>query len=156
MNKDFIPFKEALELKNLGYDIEIESDNIYFYSWGNVAKSNQKYMSIGERLNIYRDTDETGSFYPWVTSQNKCGSMEDHFISAPLYQEAFRWFREKYNYMSYIKGRKSMGFDYTLTDVPSNKSKNDTIFSFDVYTTYEEAELACIKALIEIVKKIKK
>ena len=69
-----------------------------------------------------------------------------------LWQKAFRWFREKYEYGSLVRGRKSMGFEYILSDVPTNLSKRDTFQSPHVYKTYEEAELACLTKLIELVK----
>ena len=77
---------------------------------------------------------------------------DKNLTKAPLYQQAFRWFREKYGYGCYVKGRKAMGFDYTLTDVPTTKAKNDILFSEHVYDTYEEAEQACLDKLIEICK----
>jgi hypothetical protein len=58
------------------------------------------------------------------------------FITAPTYSQAFRWFREKYDLFISI-------FHYE-----NGYSIND-LRRFD---TYEEAELACLKKLIEIVK----
>jgi hypothetical protein len=78
--------------------------------------------------------------------------QNDFYLLAPTFSQAFRFFREKYEYISFIRGRKSMGFDYTLSDVPTNLSKRDTFQSPHVYQTYEEAELACLIKLIEIVK----
>ena len=72
---------------------------------------------------------------------------------AILYQQAFRWFREKYDlHVSF--GR--------LYDTAKTKKyiiiKQDEISSYEEvdydggYTTYQQAELACLKKLIEIVK----
>jgi hypothetical protein len=82
----------------------------------------------------------------WVNS-----NFLDKACSAPLYQQAFRWFREKHNIESYIKrGRKFK----TLIDYQIHICNNDVLpyFGLDHYDTYEEAELACLKKLIEIVK----
>jgi hypothetical protein len=99
MNREFIPYEQAIELKELGFDEECLA--IY---------------NINEEL-------ETGYY------QNK------YVIAAPLYQQAFRWFREKYDLfisiMHYENG-------YSINDLRR----------FDIY---EEAELACLKNLIEIV-----
>jgi hypothetical protein len=63
---------------------------------------------------------------------------------APLYQQAFRWFREKYNLKHIIS---PVGETYMSTiDMHSWTAKHDT---------YEEAELACLKKLIEIVNQNK-
>ena len=65
---------------------------------------------------------------------------------APLYQQAFRWFREKYDY--YISVFRThdgnWGTDLWLLGVHKPKA---TVFG----ETYEEAELACLDKLIEIV-----
>jgi hypothetical protein len=63
---------------------------------------------------------------------------------APLYQQAFRWFREKYGYLSYIDMDNYSFYRFTIY-----KGKG---ISEAPYHTYEEAELACINKLIEIVK----
>jgi hypothetical protein len=62
----------------------------------------------------------------------------------PLYQQAFRWFREKHNLDVTIQhGKKYVAVVYSQL---VNKS-------IDEYSTYPEAELSCLKKLIEIVKK---
>lgn len=68
------------------------------------------------------------------------------YYTIPLYQQAFRWFRDKHHLDSFIK--------------PSYKldTKKGYYFCFDGYVssgyfkTYEEAEKACLDKLIEIVK----
>jgi hypothetical protein len=64
-----------------------------------------------------------------------------------FYSQAFRWFREK-------------GYRFTLSSDYENGiyyfdvwKSNQFMFETDyIYNTYEEAELACLKKLIEIVK----
>jgi hypothetical protein len=71
-------------------------------------------------------------------------------IIAPLYQQAFRWFREKHNLIGLVDG----GYDNSkniFTYVIWNDFRDD-IFD-DYYSIYEEAELACLKKLIEIAKR---
>lgn len=66
-------------------------------------------------------------------------------ISAPTFSQAFRWFREKHKLLSYI--------DKCLIDTfRYNIDYNNSIIGLSGHTTYEEAELACIIKLIEIVK----
>ena len=63
---------------------------------------------------------------------------ESGVIAAPLYSQVFRWFREEYTlHLSIVK----MSFAYI---VPVHDLGN--------FKTYEEAELECLKKLIEIVK----
>lgn len=69
---------------------------------------------------------------------------DDYITPAPLYQQAFRWFREKYGFLSYVDMDNYSFYRYTIykgrgiSDAP--------------HETYEEAESACIDKLIEIVK----
>jgi hypothetical protein len=62
---------------------------------------------------------------------------------AILFSAAFRWFREKHNLGHMING---IGFESFVINV------GGIVAIFNV-KTYEEAELACLKKLIEIVKK---
>ena len=59
-------------------------------------------------------------------------------VEAPLYQQAFRWFREKYN----------LHFPIAVSDGFWFFER----WRIGVYKTYEEAELACLTKLIEIVE----
>jgi hypothetical protein len=72
-------------------------------------------------------------------------------MSAILYQQAFRWFREKYDLHAYVDsmrlttGETVYSYVIEITDgEESDGGKN--------WRTYEEAEIACLKKLIEIVK----
>jgi hypothetical protein len=71
-------------------------------------------------------------------------------ISAPTFSQAFRWFREKHPYRFYIlpcSQHKKYLFEITLpSSIFYSTSENEA------YNTYEEAELACLKKLIEIVE----
>ena len=72
-------------------------------------------------------------------------------ISAPLYQQAFRWFREKYKLHSYIYSDYSWNISGGIWELNGYK---DLRYDWDSepYVTYEEAESACLDKLIEIVK----
>jgi hypothetical protein len=64
------------------------------------------------------------------------------YPTAPTYSQTFRWFREKY------------GYYYPIHRTTNNT--NQVLYSIGPYAgdyfTYEEAELACLIKLIEIVK----
>jgi hypothetical protein len=74
-------------------------------------------------------------------------------LPAPLYQQAFRWFREKHNLEGEVhcirfNSKRLKGYQYAITS--RNYQKFEQLGD---YHTYEEAEFACITELIEIVKK---
>lgn len=122
MNKEFVPYEQALVLKELGFDEPCF--RWYDERWGD---------------DLQQDKFNT----------NKDLFMTDLDCSAPLYQQAFRFFKEKYqmvfgHWPSLIKDLTYIFFIYievTGEKVRVIESKYD-----------EEAELHCLKKLIEIVK----
>ena len=112
MEKEFTPYEQALELKELGFN---EPCFGYF--------SYEELIIEGR----YKNSEHGRS------------------ISSPLYQQAFRWFREKHGLVIVIKPISDIKLElgYNLT-------KNGLIMK--ACTTYEEAELACLIKLIEITK----
>jgi hypothetical protein len=117
MNKEFIPYEQALELKELGFN-----ELCLFYYTDN------------EALRIYHQSE-----------------IYDDLVGAPLYQQAFRWFREKYGIM-YIVYNNTENWKNTFHGAYSKINSDYESDYTDDYNTYEEAELACLKKLIEIVK----
>ena len=115
MNKEFIPYQQALELKELGFD---EPCFNYY-----VPSLQGGFNLLHSKINL-----------------------DD--IKAPLYQQAFRWFREKYDLIVAITKVSSI-INYTFVAV---FYKGDDDHFIGSYNTYEEAELACLKELIEIAK----
>ena len=69
-------------------------------------------------------------------------------MTAPLYQQAFRWFREKYILGHMING---IGYESFIMNIGGMLH----IFNPFDFKTYEEAELACLKKLIEILNQNK-
>jgi hypothetical protein len=97
-------------------------------------------------------------------------------IQLPLYQQSFRWFREKYNLVheiSWSKSKSGVSFDYDIfslvlpTDdelgneddvyidrpMETYDSLAEKTFRDTEFNSYEETELACINKLIKICKK---
>lgn len=113
MKHEFIPYEEALELKELGYN---DYKKLACYCKGVLY---QLYPNMHEDIpdNVYREVD------------------------TPLYQQAFRWFRENYKLYHAIEFKHSKHYGYI-------QNSDFTIWC----DTYEEAELACLKKLIEIIK----
>ena len=126
MEKEFIPYEQALALKELGFD---EPCLAFFWNTG-------KFYTTAE----YPHSIETHK-------QNQLGDYNYDSTSAPLYQQAFRWFREKHNIDSYhIAPTNNMfGNFYGVLGLRTATFNGG-------FKTYEEAELACLKKLIEILK----
>jgi len=120
MEKEFIPYQEALELKQLGFD---EPCFTYY-----------KNDQLSDILELVKNSEMTN-----------VNNESDDYISAPTYSQAFRWFREKYGLCIVIKP-----IDDKKLDLGYNLLKNGLIMR--AHLTYEEAELACLKKLIKIVK----
>ena len=73
----------------------------------------------------------------------------DYWTPAPTYSQAFRWFREKYQLFSWVKVEYEYG-GYSCGIYITGVRQSD--IANGPYNTYEEAELECLKKLIEIVK----
>ena len=79
----------------------------------------------------------------------------DHgHIKAPLYQQAFRWFREKYNIYAIIIPTITMHWTFKTMTVVEDMVEVPPYNHVDAndYNTHQEAELACLKKLVEIVE----
>ncbi len=122
MEKEFVPYEQALELKELGFD---EPCFGFYYTlngrdWKFVEKT--EYHRLDDEMNI------GGKFT----------------ISAPLYQQAFRWFRKRYKASPIITCYSELGNAWKYHIPPDGGEQG--------FYTYKEAELACLKQLIKIVK----
>ena len=67
--------------------------------------------------------------------------------SAPLYQQAFRWFREEYGWTIKINQILKDEWSFTLENFIIERELFGGRFK-----TYEEAQDSCLRKLIEIVK----
>jgi hypothetical protein len=133
MEKEFIPYQEALELKQLGFD---EPCFTYY-----------KNDQLSDILELVKNSEMTN-----------VNNESDDYISAPTYSQAFRWFREKYGLNSWVtkEHKYKQPFCWYIQD---NYSKYNSDFMTDgihyntYFKTYEDAELECLQKLIELVKK---
>jgi len=73
---------------------------------------------------------------------------KERFVPAPLKQQVFRWFREKYEAYPTIETEMIEGLYYRFII----QGNNAFIAFSKIYYTYEEAENACIDKLIMIAK----
>jgi len=133
MEKEFVPYEQALALEELGFD--------------------EPCFAVYIDKTLIMEDD-------WLYSTNQDTFIESSNFTAPLYQQAFRWFREKYNLYPSI----NIYNDKWLCVIKSTVSSETEISGYIVaiinnghptFDTYPEAELACLEKLIEIVEKYK-
>lgn len=129
MKKDFVPYDLALVLKELGFD----EPCVAFY-YGQLNR-----LEIG---------------FNWLNEGCK-NSLLEEITSAPLYQQVFRWFRDK-------------GFNFSINSSTVNMLGEYRDYYFyiskggkqlygldhrDGFDKYEQAEFECLKKLIELLNK---
>lgn len=125
MDEEYVPYKQALELEQLGFD-EYCMEACY-YEWKNKGVTH-----------ILLHTPDSYNSHDGV--------------KAPTFSQAFRWFREKYNIDISINTVYSK-YNETTSKKYGGVIDNESVFTnVGFYDTYEEAELACLKKLIELVK----
>lgn len=120
MKNEFIPYTLVLALKELGFDEKC----LGFYH-------NEKPNEI--------------TFIQTVSTIANKDLFDKFYCSAPLYQQAFRFFREKYNLHEIVLADHKGKYDIIVGERISGSCLGQ-------YSTYEEAELECLIKLIEIVK----
>jgi hypothetical protein len=131
MNKEFVPYAEALALKELGFDEPCFGRYYYKESYHMLNPNSGETELVFEFGQYIKQTEIT--------------------ILAPTFSQAFRWFREKYNLLSEIglRDREDLStWKFEITIIGKYEMKHNSIS----YNTHEEAELACLIKLIEIVK----
>ena len=115
MNKEFIPYEQAMGLKELGFNEDC-------FGWYNLREIRLDFIESRH-----------------VNPLPEC-------CVAPIYQQAFRWFREVHGLCGVVTPN-----SYEILD------KNDENYLWGcieevILPSYEEAEISCLVKLIEIVK----
>jgi hypothetical protein len=115
MDKEFVQYQQALELKELGFDEPCLS-----------AFFDDRIKScVGIR------------------------NSTSGYLSAPLFSQAFRWFREKYGYFPLIEFHEG----YRNQKWMSRYANIDgSLAAIGLHDTYDEAEITTLNKLIEILK----
>ena len=125
LQKDFVPYEPSLALKELGFDEPC------FANYTVIPEDEIDWFTIPEQ----GITDKTS--FGSSKNYNSKSFEEEGTISAPTFSQAFRWFREKYN----LKDKYGVFPHHTI------------MFNYIIGGgKEEEAELACLIKLIEIVK----
>jgi len=136
--EEFIPYNQALALKKLGFEERCFS---YYVD--------QNHLKIPH----------------FVYEKNK--NLQNGWCLAPIFSQAFRWIREKYGLESYINPELPFSYNnpkYTVVFIQTTKGfityTDNTIWVSRVrenierkrFSTHKEAELECLKKLIEIIE----
>lgn len=130
MEKEFVPYAQALELKELGFDEPCFGfySKIYGLMMVKTSGSSSLYKDAGECL-------------------------------SPTFSQAFRWFRDEHKLLHELVSVQENSWLISIVDMNSKsvngvymKSVNLDDIDENIPETYEEAELECLKKLIQIVK----
>jgi hypothetical protein len=129
MDKDFVPYEQALELKQLGFD-----EPCFGY-----------YEPNGEldyiKNHILKD-------FPYLAKNSEWQDL----VAAPTFSQAFRWFRENHNLHSCVAptyeddSSKVILYWFWIQGFDSFEDEDID------YQTREETELICLRKLIQITK----
>ena len=155
MEKEFGSYNQALKLKALGFNEPCFG-----------------YYVDGELRGVNLGIEELGGVEPYyqrfgfhTLSNHDIGNPNKIVVTAPTFSQAFRWFREKHQIFPEVLTdcttepkfvftyNKFFGNPKDLTEQEWGWENNIGQYS-DIYRTYEEAELACLDKLIEILEGI--
>jgi hypothetical protein len=124
LQKEFVPYELALRMKDLGFEEPC-------------------FVTI----------DQTGFMHLKGTEYPIRGSMVYHDVNVPTWQSAFRWFREKYGLIPIYEYYGEWNYEIVRQDKNICELQDDLDIDYKFKGgSYEEAELACLEKLIEIVE----
>ena len=124
MNKEFVDYKTALALKELGFDEPC-------WAWWHIEDCDTRFCYSEQRSPIIN-------------------SRETEVVGLPTYSSAFRWFREKYDIHCEFFVDDSKTFGFLISQFVGDERVDKPIQR--KYLTYEESEEVCLNKLIEMVK----
>ena len=144
LEKEFVPYEQAIALKELGFDEPC------FGTYLSSFQSDWKVYELILEMGMNEEFEDNRNVY-----------LLEGACSAPTFSQAFRWFREKHDWQHSIEPTADqhshqLGYNYWIWNyktgeeyhtIPKNRPSGDW-----EYKSYEEAELACLIKLIEIVK----
>lgn len=131
MKEQFIPYDLAIKLKELGFD---EICLGYYFKGDRFSTSMNNTM---------------------ITKNSLVSNRPDNIVTAPLWQQAFDFFRKKYKLSSHcdLKSVNHLGENYYYKIINFADFIDDsTIIEKDGFNSIEEARLECLKKLILLVK----
>ena len=139
MKREFCTYEQALALKELGFNEPC------FGTYGYNGEEKSTYFPLE-----YICKKEEYELEPFDIRNSNIGDD----VSAPLKQQVFRWLLIKHNLYGIIIPTVTMHWTFKTMTVVEGMVEAPPYNHVDAndYSTYEEAESACIDKLIEIVK----
>jgi hypothetical protein len=144
LEKEFVPYQIALDMKSIGFDEECLAGYIYLQGSGTFELAFYKDRNV--------DFNTTSNIY----------------VSTPMFSQSFKFFRDKYNLrgsiMDFIDDETGIEWDYEISFIGVDLDENGHYKALVPYSTddesrkfktYEKAELACLINLIQLVKESK-
>jgi hypothetical protein len=137
MDKEFVPYDIALAMKELGFD----EPCFGYYAI---------YIKTVD-FDLFRDCEwehRTNTYWNSEIAQDESAP----YTVAPLYQQAFRWFREKgYGFIDkpFYNSLKTPNITYVIDII---EWSTGGVANMAKAESYQEAQDACLRKLIEIVK----
>lgn len=129
MNDEFVPYDLAKELKELGFN----RPTMAYYD---TEDGKLKPIPMKQEINSFESSDNS------------------LMVAAPLYQQVFKWFREKYNMLITIENGINGYYCYFRHRELGKLPFEEFWINTQDYPikTYHEAELISIKHLIDTIK----
>lgn len=136
-NMEFIPHQEAIQLKELGFDEPC-------WAWWHIEDCDTRFCYSEQRSPIIN-------------------SRETEIIGLPTYSQAFKWFKDKHGLYYHILPEfyvDGINFNWQILWYLPKKDWTDYVISDGTglcgdngeYPSQEDAELACLNKLIQLVK----
>jgi len=136
MEKEFLPYQIAVDMKLIGFDepcLKVGNPNGHImWKWIEVD-GEPPTVNINDVIQVHYD---------------------ENWIEIPTFSQAFRWFREKCCIQNEVCFDDEGGIHYYYV-IRYFKNKKWNFYqnsSTLTFKTYEDAELECLKKLIELVK----
>ena len=126
IEKNFVPYQIALEMKLLEFD----EPCIGYFKGNKLSQTSWQYLESQEKVDYI------------------FGTRGDSIL-APVYSQAFEFFREKHNLHHNICFDIDEEYDKGFICIIKNKNKTILLENTE---SYKEAELDCLKKLIELIK----
>ena len=135
MEKEFVPYELSLRMKQLGFD----EPCLGYYT------HNEKLCSYG--------SNEINIEYLFCTHKD----IYKTYSLAPTFSQAFRWLLDKHYLYGIVLPTLTMNWTFKTMTVVEGMVEVPPYIHVDAndYSTREDAELECLKKLIEIVEQIK-
>lgn len=146
MEKQFVPYTESKEITDLGFE---EKCLGYYYK---ALEHSFDDLRSGEEIIFNQGSPIHLNFTGRARDVN-----DVYLCKAPLYQQAFDWFRDNHGFTFTIKRHSDV---YNIMEILLYDTEEDINLQMELdglewqdFSTYPEAQLECLKKLIELCKK---